>query len=79
MRGRATGLEKKGDRHGYALTAMRAGRRASDWKRGAIWRLPILRDDLGLLFGAKNADCVLKLLVREIELSKYVDTTPRLR
>ena len=34
MRGRATGLEKKGDRHGYALTAMRAGRRASDWKRG---------------------------------------------
>ena len=35
--------------------------------------------DLGLFFwGEKNANCVLKFPVREIELSKNVDITPRL-
>ena len=36
----------------------------------AYWRFPIFRDDLGLLFGGKNADRILNLLVREIKLSE---------
>ena len=45
----------------------------------SIWRLPIFGDDFGLLFGGKNASRILKLLVREIELSEHVETAPRLR
>ena len=45
----------------------------------AIWRLPIFRDDLGLFFGGKDAGRILKLLVREIELSEHVETRRRLR
>ena len=45
----------------------------------SIWCPPIYGDDLGLLFGGKNADRILKLLVREIELSEHVETAPRLR
>ena len=39
----------------------------------------IFGDDFDLHFGGKNADCILKLLVREIELSEHVETAPRLR
>ena len=44
-----------------------------------IWCPPIYGDDFGLLFWGKNADRILKLLVREIELSEHVETAPRLR
>ena len=45
----------------------------------SIWCSPIYGDDFGLLFWGKNADRILKLLVREIELSEHVETAPRLR
>ena len=45
----------------------------------SIWCPPIYGDDFGLLFWGKNADRILKLLVREIELSEHVETAPRLR
>ena len=41
--------------------------------------LPIFGDDFGLLFGGKNADRIVKLLVREIKLSEHVETERRLR
>ena len=43
----------------------------------SIWRPPISGDDFGLLLGGKNAGRILKLLVREIELSEHVETAPR--
>ena len=45
----------------------------------SIWRIPIFGDDFGLLFWGKNADCILKLLVREIKLFNHVETGRRLR
>ena len=45
----------------------------------SIWHLPVFGDDFGLLFGGKNADRILKLLVREIKLSEHVETGRRLR
>ena len=34
---------------------------------------------LPFFWGGKNASCILKLLVREIELSEHVEACPRLR